>query len=248
MTQMNQTIEQLNNLYLDFENKTINLKSRYRSKDARLAYYYLSYQNIDATINLLILNEENIKYDQRMTPLYNSFGIGRRFDNLTIPLELRLSQTRKNIEQFIANQYSLSIFCIFEHSFRTIIREIYPSEYKNLENRFINMFEHFVKEFRNQSPYFSTLKPSFFVFLNAVRNTIHTNGIYLPYGKNVGYTRILPDLNGTPILFEYGKVIPYNGVWESHVQMGQLFFSIFNELIEIPSIQSRSYVEDPSIL
>lgn len=152
MTHMNHIIEQLNNLYLDFEGKTMNIKSRYRPKDVRLSYYYLSYQNIDATVNLLILNEENSKNEQNMMRLYRSYSISKRFDNLTIPLELRLSQASKNIEQFIANQYSLSIFCIFEHCFRTIIRHIDLTEYKNLEKRFMDMFKHFVKEFKNQSP------------------------------------------------------------------------------------------------
>lgn len=64
----------------------------------------------------------------------------------------------------------------------------------------------------------------------------------------MGHTQVFQDLNGTPILFEYGKVIPYGGVWESHLQMTQVFFSIFNELIEIPKIKSESYVKDPSIV
>ncbi len=241
------TLIGLDKLYLDYLIKCDSIKSQYRENDVRLSFYYLSYQNIDAAIHLLIfnrknLNEEELRQDYRVNNLKN------RFANLPFPPELRIRQMSNNFEQFIANQYSLSIFFLFEHSFRTIVRQIYPSDYTKMETSFIKMFEFFVNKFRNDSIYFAQLSSSFLDFFNAVRNSIHTNGLFLPYGKNIGYKRTLEDLNGTQIEFEYGKVIPYNGVWNSHIQMTEKFFSIYNELIEIQKIKSEPFIEDPSVL
>jgi hypothetical protein len=241
------TLKDLDKIYLDFVNKCGSVKSKYLENDVRLSYYYLSYQNIDAALHLLIFNREKLKEEQ-LRQIYRANNIKNRFDGLQFPPELRIRQMSTNFEQFVANQYSLSIFCLFEHCFRIMIRQIYPAEYRRMEKGFMDMFKFFVNKFRSNSVYFSQLNSSFFDFFNAVRNSIHTNGIFLPHGKNIGYKKIYHDLSGNQITFEYGKIIPYNGVWNSHIQMTEKFFLIYNELIEIQEIKSEPFIKDPSVL
>jgi hypothetical protein len=245
-TRIADLIKSLDIVYLEFTKKVHRINNTYQSNDIRLSYYYLTYQNIDATTHLLISSEENLENETRVSRNYSKYGVRNRLDDFQNP-EPKLIQIRNNLEQFIANQFSMSVFSLFEHSFRIIIKHCYPNDYSKMENAFMDMFKHFVREFGKYSQYFLHLDSSFFDFFNTVRNSIHTNGLFLPRNKNLGYSKIYQDLDGNTILCEYGKIIPYQGVWNSHIRMTEKFFSIFNEMLDVPRIRREHFIEDPSV-
>lgn len=243
-------INELDKLRISFRYKCIELKNKlsYQDKDVRLSYYYLSYQNIDSAIDLLMFSDEALESPDKLSSFYKTYDIESKLDNPDFDPNADYIQTRNNLLQFIANQYSFSIFSLFEHSFRTIIRHSYPSDYAKMEDSFFNMFSFFVKQFKNNSQYFANLDPPFIGFFNAIRNSIHNNGLFLPNNKKNGYTKTLKDLDGNQIIFEYGKLIPSQKVWRSHIQMTEKFSTIYSELIEIHKIKKEPFIEDPSVL
>jgi hypothetical protein len=240
----NVVIKELEALYFEFKNKfdRITESNRYHKDDVRLAYYILSFQDIDSAIHLLMFNTKLFSDQKSITPFYSEFGTKNRFERLA---NQELINRRLNNYQFIANQYSISIFSKFEYCVRLVIRGYKKKDYIKYGQSITKLFYYCVCEFRNQSKFFKQLDPEIFEYITTIRNTIHNNGVYMPLTKNE-IDKTVYDLDDKPFTFQYGKLLVIDDPWTVHFKMTKKLLSIFDELIKVPEIDLIEYIYDLS--
>lgn len=243
-------IHNLEDQCICFEDKLDSLKKsefdENRDNDVRLSFYYLSIQLIEAAIHLMILNNHASKDSDTITSLYAEYGLRDRSlnsDKQVLPFE----KIRVNNSQFITNQYFISIFSLFEHCLRIILKEcaenLNPRDLSSIKK----MVEYILKEYSDQNEYIKNFDSSIFYAMNDMRNAVHNNGLYFPQKKNSeNENKIFHDSEAGVVFFRYKHVIHGTDPWKMNIFMIYELFRLFNAIIEVQVIKSNTYIEDPS--
>lgn len=241
---------QLEKQCISFENKLDQLKSSEfdasRDDDVRLSFYYLAIQNIEAAIHLLILSNFVSKEKKALTSLYVEYGLRDRSlnnRNQVLPFE----RIRYNNSQFIANQYFISIYSLFEHCIRFILKECIKDFKQSDLISIKKMVEYVLETFHDQNEYIKKFDIDIFYAMNSMRNAVHSNGLYMPPTKDPqNENKVFRNSEAGIIVFNYNNVIQGKDVWKKNIFMISELLKLFNAIIEIPKIKSNHYIEDPS--
>ncbi len=234
---------------IDELKNTFQFQNDKSNDDARLAFYFLASNYSDAAIHLLMFNtyisnkplELRQYYDEFKISIPNSKAMGRM-----IPL----NKIRWNNCQCLSNLFSISIYSSFESSLRNIMRSVNEDCYVKTQNNIVSMLDHLMSRSENYTLYLTEYHDRFVAF-NKIRNSIHNNGVHMPYNKNKNKEdakqrseyQILED---ETTIIKTGERIRGGDGWDVHLQMTKLLFLIHNDILEIPEVKSKSFIFDPS--
>jgi hypothetical protein len=98
--------------------------------DVRVSFYKLCYHVIDATIHLILFSKYGYSNSQILGSFYERSRIQNRMRRYQDKDKL-LSEGYNNTNQFIAYSYFISIFNIFENSFRILSQFYDPKKYQD---------------------------------------------------------------------------------------------------------------------
>lgn len=243
-------VYQLEKQCIAFEDKLDQLKrsefDASRDDDIRLSFYYLAIQNIEAAIHLLILSNYASKEKKTLASLYVEYRLRDRSLNnrkQVLPFE----RIRLNNSQFIANQYFISIYSLFEHCIRFILKEC-VRDFKQSDLLSIKkMVKYLLETFCDQNEHIKRFDIDIFYAMNSMRNAVHSNGLYLPPTKDPkNENKVFRNSEAGIIVFNYNDIIQGKDVWKKYIFMIYELLKLFNAIMEIAIIKSNRYIEDPS--
>jgi hypothetical protein len=243
-----ETLNELDGLFSEYVNLNHIVKDKFKltDNDVRISFYKLSYHVIDATIHLIMFSGYGYGGSQ-ILDLFNEKNRIRNRIKRYPNTENFLEEGYYNVYRFIAYGYFISIFNLFENSFR-ILSQIYdPKEYLDKKNSFRRILDHFIKQFKDKSMSLNKINTDYFGFVLLLRNSIHNNGRYVAMDKHYSPKSVI-DFDGNSITFKHNQTISVEDVWENNIKMTKRLSEIYNELILLPKFSSESFIEDPSVL
>ncbi|MGD9533821.1 MAG: hypothetical protein AB7V56_08645 [Candidatus Nitrosocosmicus sp.] len=233
---------------LDELKSTEKYKSNKSNEDARLSFYLLTINYLDAAIHLLSFNTLHATRIEELPRYYSHFNIkiprSKIFDRM-IPFR----SIRVNNCQFIANQFSISVYSAFESSLRNIMRAVNCWFFVDNESNIICLLDRLMSESKNHKKYLEDYR-GYFIAFNKIRNSIHNNGVHWIYSKNQKNEKnsklFVEILEGEHTVFELGQLIKGGDPWEVHTKMTEILLKIHNDMIEIPRVEKPLFIYDPS--
>lgn len=202
------------------EQNLLNLQNL-KQNDARVTFYKHYVNNLDATIRLFILTNKFARYDEDMgfwQVTETEYSIQERlFD--TNPKE-NYKRKLDYMDQAIGNNFYISIFNAFEHSFRTIAEKYDANLYDQQKKSLNSLFTAFIGPLQLQT----TDREKFINVVTRVRNSIHNNGVFIsPKKQDTRY-----NWNNYPYRFCHGKLIKIPDIWLHYIKFSKEFIKIFD--------------------
>jgi hypothetical protein len=238
-------LEEMINLYQD---KYFDLRETglFNWNDVRLSFYQYTIQHIDALIHLLMYNtwiSSNINF--LMNNFYLKYNVRNRF-NEHLKKVIPFYRNRENINQFIANQYSFSVYSTFEFVIRCISMKIYEQSYIHCSRKLIDLVTRIMKKSKNYEMYREDTKSRLENY-NRIRNAVHNNGVFYPTDLTQKDKKFAFEFSrGEIVYFEYGKPISSSFAWKIHLKMTEDLFYLYDQILSVPEIRNYPFIADPS--
>ena len=196
--------------------------------DVRVTFFKHLITTHDATIISLLVSHKYFGEESWWRDIQQEYDLSAR----NIPYDREFDYA----DQITTISYFLFTFSSFEHSLRLICKTYNPSLYQSQKD-----FNPLCKALLKKSGI--AKKDVFIDLIGTIRNTVHTNGLYVPRG-NTKNKRIV--WKNQIFDFNENKPIKFSNLWTSWISISAEIFDIFTELINFPDIKKIRYFKDPS--
>lgn len=248
--ELKEIVSELEGLFWEYVsiNQLLQQTHGYKITDVRISFYKLSYHAIDATLHLIMFMTQGLKDVLTLNKYYQAFklfNVRNRLSRYPNP-EKFVIEEHDNVNQYLATGYFISIFSIFEHSFRILAKLYDHNQYKIDEGSINHLYNHFIPQYKKDSPSLDKQYTDFFDYLTTIRNSIHNNGRYISRGIHQ-LPKQVKDFDGIVYTFHHDTIISVNDVWNNNIRMTKAFSSIYNDIVLLPRFMKEPLIEDKSV-
>jgi hypothetical protein len=211
--------------------QTINNLTTYQrinENDARVTFFKHLVNVIDSTILSFLMAHKYLGDENWWIQIQKEYNLSTR----PIPFYREFDYH----DQVVTNSFFLLMFSCFESSIRLIVKRYDPKFYES-QRDFNPLSKGLIRQLKLDN------KDKFIDLVSSIRNSIHTNGLYVPRGSTKN-KRIV--WNNTIFGFDEDKPIKIKDLWLNLIPISREVYKIFSNIINTDEIKRIGYYDDPT--
>lgn len=201
---------------------------RINENDARITFFKHLVNIVDSTILSFMMAYKYLGDENWWKEIQKEYNLSAR----PIPFIREFEY----YDQVVTNSYFFLVFSSFESSIRLLVRR-YDSNLYRSQRDFNPLCKVFISNLQLDD------KDEFIDLISSIRNSIHTNGLYMPRGSTKS-KRIV--WNNTVFNFVEDKPIAIKDLWLNLIPISREIYKIFSNIVSSDEIKKIRYYDDPT--